>query len=334
MFCAALDPEFVGLKPTGDPDGSAKLLGQGPIRMIDYWKEVKRYMVTALPQPQRGPETEFIVVGGNLLCLGATRTPVANIGLLVRETHTFNPDKFIACRGATLEDIASIVEDVMNPYKSTMPGVFSDTESEPDGSAKKEVKLTSKEDAKRAPLGMYPGTIVVVLDGQQFIQPTPGGDFDVAPMSDQDRRAIQRIAASLAYSRSPCVILPPQASKYGVKPIFDVNTAEMASILKFHGIVYYQPEMWNEMRMYNHYYPMDTTSNRRLYTRLFQLLLRLLEWYASVRDKYCANDMLMTGDNNEITCMFKPHNMDPTEFTKPEAWRKTDACRMESALRY
>ena len=34
--------------------------------------------------------------------------------------------------------------------------------------------------------------------------------------------------------------------------------------------------------------------------------------------------MVMTGDNNEITCMFKPHHMDPTEFTKPETWRKTD----------
>jgi hypothetical protein len=109
-----------------------------------------------------------------------------------------------------------------------------------------------------------------------------------------------------------------------VNPIFDVVTVEMASIFKFHGIVYYQPEMWNEMRMYNFCYPMDTTSNRRLFTRLFQLLLRLLEWHASVRDKYCANDMVTTGDNKEITCMFKPHHMDPAKFKVPETWRKTD----------
>ena len=63
MFCAALDPEFVGLKPTRDPDGSAKLFGQGPVRLTKYWKQVKGYMVTALPQPQRGPEAELTVIG-------------------------------------------------------------------------------------------------------------------------------------------------------------------------------------------------------------------------------------------------------------------------------
>ena len=165
---------------------------------------------------------------------------------------------------------------------------------------------------------------MVVLDGQQPVQPTPGGDDEVAPMSELDKKAIKRIAASLVYARAPCVFLPPKASKYGVNPIFDVNTVEMASIFKFHGIVYYQPEMWNEMRMYNFCYPMDTTSNRRLFTRLFQLLLRLLEWHASVRDKYCANDMVTTGDNKEITCMFKPHHMDPAKFKVPETWRETD----------
>ncbi len=90
------------------------------------------------------------------------------------------------------------------------------------------------------------------------------------------------------------------------------------------GIMFYQPEMWNEMQMYDHFYPLDTVSNRRLYTRLFQCLLGLMEWYAAVRDKYCANDMLMAKDDNEITCMFKPHNMDPTEFKVPRAWRRTD----------
>ena len=163
MFCTALDPKFIGLKPVGDPDGSAKLLGQGPIRMIDYWQEVKKHMVTALPQPQRGHETDLTVVGGNLLCLGATKSPVKNIASLVRETHTFDPDKFIACRGATLDDIADIVEDVMNPYKGTLPRFF--TKGEPDGSAYRGVRLKTRKETQRAPTGMYPGTIVVVLDG-------------------------------------------------------------------------------------------------------------------------------------------------------------------------
>jgi hypothetical protein len=78
-----------------------------------------------------------------------------------------------------------------------------------DGSANKGVKLKTRKETQRAPLGMYPGTIVVVLDGQQFIQPTPGGDYEIAPMSELDRKAIRRIAASLVYARAPCVILPP-----------------------------------------------------------------------------------------------------------------------------
>ncbi len=240
----------------------------------------------------------------------------------MRETHTFDPDKFIACRGATLDDIADIVEDVMNPYKGTLPRFF--TKGEPDGSAYRGVKLKTRKKTQRAPTGMYPGTIVVVLDGQQFIQPTPGGDYEIAMLSEQDKKAIKRIAASLVYARAPCVILPPKASKYGVDPIFDLITVKMASIFKFHGVMHYQPEMWNEMQMYNFCHPMDTTLNRRLCTRLFQLLLRTLEWYAAVRDKYCGNDVITTGDTGEITCMFKPHHMDPKKFKVPPTWRETD----------
>ena len=80
MLLVALSPKFMGLEAGRDPDGSAKLPGQGPVRLIKYWPDVKQYMVTALPQPQRGAETGLIIIGDDFLCLGATRTPVANIG--------------------------------------------------------------------------------------------------------------------------------------------------------------------------------------------------------------------------------------------------------------
>ncbi len=227
----------------------------------------------------------------------------------MRETHTFDPDRFIACRGATLDDIADIVEDMINPYKGTLPRFF--TKGEPDGSAYKGVKLKTRKETQRPPTGMYPGTIVVVLDGQQFIQPTPGGDYEIAMLSGQDGKAIRRIAAALAYARAPCVLLPPKASKYGVDPVFDTITLKMASIFRFHGVMYYQPEIWNEMQMYKFCHPKDTTLNRRLFTRLFQLLLRTLEWYAAVRDRFCGNDMITASDTGEITCMFSPHHLDP-----------------------
>ena len=41
MFCIALNPEFMGLRPKRDPDGSAKLAGQGPTRLSRYWPQVK-----------------------------------------------------------------------------------------------------------------------------------------------------------------------------------------------------------------------------------------------------------------------------------------------------
>ena len=98
MFLVALNPKFMGLEASRDPDGSATLPGQGPTRLIKYWPAVKQYMITALPQPLRGAETELVVIGDDLLSLGATRTPVDNIGKLLFETHSFNPDRFIACR--------------------------------------------------------------------------------------------------------------------------------------------------------------------------------------------------------------------------------------------
>ena len=112
MFCTALDPKFIGIKPAGDPDGSAKLLGQGPIRMVEYWREVGKYMVTALPQPQRGYETELTIVGGNLLCYGATKSPVKNIASLVRETHTFDPDRFILMMVLCLKNFTHSAESL------------------------------------------------------------------------------------------------------------------------------------------------------------------------------------------------------------------------------
>ena len=105
MFLLALSPNFVGLQASRDPDGSAKLPGQGPLRLTKYWPAVKQYMITELPRPLAGAETEIYVVADGLFCLGATRTPIANLERLLFSTHTVNPDNFIACRYASLVDI-------------------------------------------------------------------------------------------------------------------------------------------------------------------------------------------------------------------------------------
>ena len=50
----ALSEKFAGVMESRDPVGSAKLPGQGPIRLTKYWPEVKDYLVTSLPRPMAG----------------------------------------------------------------------------------------------------------------------------------------------------------------------------------------------------------------------------------------------------------------------------------------
>jgi hypothetical protein len=104
-FMIAVNPEFKGIDERCDPDGSAPLLGQGPTKLAKYWPEAKSHIISSLPQPLRGEESVVAVIGGDMLCLGPTNTPVANIGQMLADTHTFHPDHFAACRHAQLEDI-------------------------------------------------------------------------------------------------------------------------------------------------------------------------------------------------------------------------------------
>ncbi len=88
--------------------------------------------------------------------------------------------------------------------------------------------------------------------------------------------------------------------------------------------MYYKPALWSQLQLFDQLYPLDTVKNRRIYTRIFQCLLRMVEWYVTVRDKYCANSMLKASETGEITCMFLPHNKDPDRFVVPPTWRRAD----------
>ncbi len=164
--------------------------------------------------------------------------------------------------------------------------------------------------------------MLIVLGGYQFIRPTLAGDeYEVSPFTEQDVETMRSIAATLAFCRGCCVLLPPPAAKFGLDPLFDEITAQIADILAHQGIMYYKPALWNQLQLFDQFYPLDTVNNRRIYTRTFQCLLRLMEWYVTVRDKYCSNGMRKTSDTGEITCMFPPHNQDPDRFHVPTTWR-------------
>ena len=152
----------------------------------------------------------------------------------------------------------------MLPYKANVPGACG-----PDGSA------TNPELPQ---LGAFPGTIVVVLGGYQFIRPTLNGDeYEVAPFTEEDANTVRAIAASLAFCRGAVVLLPPPAAKFGLDPVFDEITAEIAKILKHQGIMYYKPALWSQLQLFDQLYPLDTVKNRRIYTRIFQCLLRMVD---------------------------------------------------------
>ncbi len=117
-------------------------------------------------------------------------------------------------------------------YKANVPGA-----SGPDGSA-----------TKIPQLGAYPGTVLIVLGGYQFIRPTLAGDeYEVAPFTEQDAEVMRSIAATLAFCRGCCVLLPPLAAKFGLDPLFDEITAQIADILAHQGIMYYKPALWNQL---------------------------------------------------------------------------------------
>ena len=52
--------------------------------------------------------------------------------------------------------------------------------------------------------------------------------------------------------------------------------------------------------------------------------MRIIEFYVTVRDKYCAAQMLRQSQTGEITSMFVPHNRDPEKFEVPPTWRRAD----------
>ncbi len=174
-------------------------------------------------------------------------------------------------------------------------------------------------------MSAYPGTVVIVLGGYEFIRATMAGDeYEVAPFADQKAETLRTIAGTLAYRHGSCVLLPPLAAKFGLDPLFDENTARMAEILAEQGIMYYRPAMWNQLQLFDQFHPLDTVNNRRVYTRTFQCLLRLTEWYGMVRDKYCSNGSLETSETGEVTRTFHPHNCDPDRFIVPTTWRNAD----------
>ncbi len=180
----------------------------------------------------------------------------------------------MACRYATLIDICDFVDTIVHPYKANVPGA-----SGPGG-----LPIGANPDLPH--IGAFLGTIVVVIGGYQFIRPTLSGDeYEVAPFTEEDANTVREIAASLAFCRGAVALLPPPAAKFGLDPIFDDITAEMAKILQFQGVMYYKPALWSQLQLFDQLYPLDTVKNRRIYTRIFQCLLRMVEWYVTVRDK-------------------------------------------------
>ena len=112
-FIVAIDPGLRGEDERRDPDGSAPLFGQGPMKLTKYWPEAKDYVISSLPQPLTGERSRLAVIGGDMLCIGPTSTPEQNIKMMLGDTHTLPPDEFIAIRHGQIEDIRDMLTQVM-----------------------------------------------------------------------------------------------------------------------------------------------------------------------------------------------------------------------------
>ena len=123
--------------------------------------------------------------------------------------------------------------------------------------------------------------------------------------SDKDANILREAAALLAWCRGCAVLLPPLAQKYNLDGAFDEAAGAMADIFKHQGIMCYRPSGWQKLQLFEQPYPLGTTTNRRIITRVFQLLMRIAEFYASVRDKYCAAKVLQQSATGDITSMLR-----------------------------
>ena len=78
-----------------------------------------------------------------------------------------------------------------------------------------------------------------------------------------------------------------------------------------------------KLKVFDQLYPLGTLTNRRIFTRVFQVLMRIIEFYVGVRDKYCAAKVLRQSETGDITSLFIPHNRDPEKFEVPPTWRRS-----------
>ena len=161
-----------------------------------------------------------------------------NLAKLLKSTHTMIPDNLIAIRYATFEDLANVLEAIVGPYKKNIPG-----RRGPDGQA-----THAGIDPSLPQLGAFPGIIVLMLGGHQFIRLSLRvNEKEVAPLTDKDATSIREAAASLAWCRGGAVLLPPLAQKYNLDGAFDEAAGATADIFKHQGIMCYRPSAWQRL---------------------------------------------------------------------------------------
>ena len=102
----------------------------------------------------------------------------------------------MAIRYATFGDLTNVLDAIVGPYKRNLPGVCG-----PDGQA------TPAADPSSPSVGHFPGAIVLMFGGHQFIRPTlDGNEKEVAPLTAKDTNTLREAAALLAWCRGQAVL--------------------------------------------------------------------------------------------------------------------------------
>ncbi len=144
--------------------------------------------------PPSGGGAELAVIADESFCLGQHVTVIDNLFAVMSDTHICDRDMFVVIRNATLEDMADTLENMMEKLKNV-------TVSGPGGS--------------QAPIGFFPGTVVVAYSAKQlFSKKVDRFDSVVKELGQTTKDAARRIGALLTYVEKPIVLGPRQSETF------------------------------------------------------------------------------------------------------------------------
>ena len=112
-------------------------------------------------------------------------------------------------------------------------------------------------------------------------------EWNIRPLRDHERDAIEEIVNALSLVISPIVVLPPNSHQIGIigeaARQWDTNIDVLVSKLDSRGILFVQPYSWNDIEYDKNKYVLARARNTVTLMRMLRMCLRLSEAYTQLR---------------------------------------------------